>query len=103
MHEVAPGFGAALPGVGVGYGVDEGHDAVADEDHGGEVLCAGGGRDEHGGWRGCGGRGVVCWVRGGAGKIRGSFPFAALEGQDDGEGQATARATTTEEADSRRE
>jgi hypothetical protein len=27
--------------------VDEGHDAVADEDHGGEVLCAGGCRDEH--------------------------------------------------------
>ena len=47
MHEVAPGFGAALPGVGVGYGVDEGHDAVANEDHGGEVLCAGGCRDEH--------------------------------------------------------
>ena len=52
MHEVAPGFGAALPGVGVGYGVDEGHDAVADEDHGGEVLCAGGGRDEHSGFEG---------------------------------------------------
>ena len=47
MHQVAPGFGAVLPGVGVGYGVDEGHDAVADEDHGSEVLCAGGGRDEH--------------------------------------------------------
>ena len=55
MHEVAPGFGAALPGVGVGYGVDEGHDAVADEDHGGEVLCAGGGGDEHGCWRVIGG------------------------------------------------
>ena len=27
--------------------VDEGHDAVADQDHGGEVLCAGGVRDEH--------------------------------------------------------
>ena len=49
LHEVAPGFGAALPGVGVGYRVDEGHDAVADEDHGGEVLCAGGGSEEHSG------------------------------------------------------
>jgi len=47
VHEVAPGFGAVLPGVGVGYRVDEGHDAVANEDHGGEVLCAGGCRDEH--------------------------------------------------------
>ena len=47
VHEVAPGFGAAGPGVGIGYRVDEGHDAVADEDHGGEVLCAGGCRDEH--------------------------------------------------------
>ena len=74
MHEVAPGFGAALPGVGVGYGVDEGHDAVADEDHGGEVLCAGGGRDEHSGFEGWG---VVCWVCGGAGKMRGSFGCAS--------------------------
>jgi hypothetical protein len=44
--------------------VDEGHDAVADEDHGGKVLCAGWGCDEHNGWRGSGGCGVVCgWVR----------------------------------------
>lgn len=46
-HEVAPGFGAAVPGIGVEGGVDEGHDAVADEDHGGEVFCAGGAGDQH--------------------------------------------------------
>jgi hypothetical protein len=61
--------------------VDEGHDAVADEDHGGEVLCAGGCRDEHNGERGDGGWGVVCGVVGEA-KCGGS--------QDDGEEQATA-------------
>ncbi len=37
-------LGAVFPSVG--YRVDEGHDAVADEDHGGEMLCAGWGRDE---------------------------------------------------------
>ena len=74
MHEVAPGFGAALPGVGVGYGVDEGHDAVADEDHGGEVLCAGGGRDEHSGFAGVCGVGCcllgLWWRRQNAGVLR---------------------------------
>ena len=48
VHEVAPGLGALLPGFRVVAWVDEGHDAVADEDHGGEVLCAGWAGDEHG-------------------------------------------------------
>jgi len=46
-HEFAPGFRPVGPGVGVQGWVDEGHDSVANEDHGGEVLCAGGVRDEH--------------------------------------------------------
>ena len=47
VHEVAPGLGTFAPGFGVGGGADKGHDAVADEDHGGEVLCAGWAGDEH--------------------------------------------------------
>ena len=65
VHEVAPRFGAVLPGVGVGYGVDEGHDAVADEDHGGEVLCASGRGDQHSKLEGVLGNYVVCgWAIG---------------------------------------
>lgn len=65
VHEVAPGFGAALPCVGVEGGVNEGHDAVADEDHGGEVLCASGRGDQHSKLEGVLGNYVVCgWAIG---------------------------------------
>ena len=47
-HEFAPGAGSAVPGFGRVGGAGEGHDAVADEDHGGEVLCAGWAGEEHG-------------------------------------------------------
>ena len=55
-HEFAPEARAAGPGVGVGSGADEGHDAVSDEDHGGEVLCAGWVGEEHSGLEGLLGR-----------------------------------------------
>ena len=47
VHKVAPRSRALFPGVGVVGGVDESHDAIADKDHGGEVLGAFG-REEHG-------------------------------------------------------
>lgn len=47
VHEVAPRSWALLPGFGVFGRVDDGHDAVADENHGGEVLEALRGK-EHG-------------------------------------------------------
>jgi hypothetical protein len=77
VHQVTPRFGAALPGVGVGYRVDEGHDAVADEGHGGEVLCAGWCRDEHSGLEGVSGCCVVCWVCGGMSEMREYFGCAS--------------------------
>ncbi len=42
VHEAAPETRALLPGRGVVDGVDEGHYAIADEDHGREVGDAGG-------------------------------------------------------------
>lgn len=47
MHQVLPELGALLPSLGVFFGVDDGHDAVSDKDHGGEVLGAGGARNQH--------------------------------------------------------
>lgn len=47
VHQIAPGLWAFSPGVGVANRVDEGHDAVADESHGQEVLGAFG-VEEHG-------------------------------------------------------
>lgn len=47
VHEVAPGLGALVPGVGAGDRSDEGHDSVADEEHGGKVLGASWVRDQH--------------------------------------------------------
>jgi hypothetical protein len=82
VHEVAPGFGASLPGVGVGYGVDEGHDAVAYEDHGGEVLCAGWVGEEHSGLEGVWGVGCCLCVDENGRSLRereaGSSPSATL-------------------------
>lgn len=40
VHQVAPGFGAFLPRMGVADRVDQGHDTVADKGHGKEVLGA---------------------------------------------------------------
>lgn len=47
VHKVAPGPGTLFPGAGVVGRMDERHDAVADEDHCGEVLRTFGSK-EHG-------------------------------------------------------
>jgi hypothetical protein len=47
VHPVLPELWTLVPGVGVLFRVDDGHDAVSDENHGGEVLGAGWAGDQH--------------------------------------------------------
>ena len=47
VHQVAPGLWTFFPGFGVLGRMNEGHDAVADQDHGEEVLRSFG-VEEHG-------------------------------------------------------
>lgn len=47
VHQFAPGFGAFLPCFGVVARVNDGHDAIADQDHGSEVLCSFWASDKH--------------------------------------------------------